>query len=97
MASRKLDTYRAKRNFSLTADPSGHAKAVASPRPRFVKGTPARALASRELERGKRGAESSRPLLPAIEKLTRGDRRAISARIPRPAAARQSLTERRME
>lgn len=42
-------------------------------------------------------AQSSRPLLPAIEKLAGGARRAVSARIRRPAAARQSLHERRME
>ena len=42
-------------------------------------------------------AKSSRPLLPAIEKLAGGARRPISSRVRRPAAARQLSTERRME
>lgn len=36
MANRKLDTYRAKRDFSRTAEPSGRAAATASARLRFV-------------------------------------------------------------
>jgi len=36
MASRKLSTYRAKRDFSRTAEPSGSGKVAASPRLRFV-------------------------------------------------------------
>jgi len=42
-------------------------------------------------------AESFRPLLPAIEKVVGGSSRPASPRSIRPAAARQSLTERRME
>ena len=42
-------------------------------------------------------AQSSRPLLPAIEKLTGGVRRPPSPRTRAPAAARQALTQRRME
>jgi bifunctional non-homologous end joining protein LigD len=42
-------------------------------------------------------AESSRPLLPAVEKLIGGVRRPIPARTPKPAAARQSMIERRTE
>jgi bifunctional non-homologous end joining protein LigD len=42
-------------------------------------------------------AQSSRPLLPAIEKIAGAARRPISRRALRPAAARQSLSERRME
>jgi bifunctional non-homologous end joining protein LigD len=41
--------------------------------------------------------EGFRPLLPAIEKLVGGSRRPISPKSLEPAAARQSLTERRME
>jgi bifunctional non-homologous end joining protein LigD len=42
-------------------------------------------------------AESSRSLLPAIEKILGGVRRPTSRRALKPAAARQSLTQRRME
>jgi bifunctional non-homologous end joining protein LigD len=36
MADRKLSTYQAKRNFTLTAEPSGETVVAASDRPRFV-------------------------------------------------------------
>ncbi|HEY2036602.1 MAG TPA: DNA ligase D [Steroidobacteraceae bacterium] len=42
-------------------------------------------------------AESSRPLLPAVEKLMGGVRRPIPPRTPKPATARQSMIERRTE